>query len=784
MPVCDGKIQNITFNSVNNVSSSATITIGKGENCDSSIMYEQQISSFSNGNNTVILNNPIKVTKNEYYFFNVRTNDGSNWRVRFNPTSQVKGRLATYNSSSSNLLCDKEYVNNDWKFSVDINESEDNTTTDPIAECIISSTGSKVSTISKKSWGQSFLAECNGKIQMITFNSASNVSSSSTLSIYEGEDCKSSVIHSQTISNIANGDNTISMDSPVKIQEGQNYFFQVISNEEKLWKVRHSIGNQVPGNLKTYYKNKLITSCSKKVADYDWKFSVSLSDSEDNDPVDPQGNTDIDLFIWAGQSNALGRKGDGAQYPSDPSHLDSKIKLNYEIIHFSNSDGWISMQTQKGYFPDGHFGPEVTFSRKLKAAGFKPAIFKYTRGSSSIYENWKRPGRNGYYDKMIENLRKAIKKLENQGYKVTIKGFIWIQGESDGENEIYASAYYSNLKSIINDIRQNVAHNSKLPIILGVDEQHVFVVNQPEVLNAQKRIANNDSNTKFTSMIGLPKADGTHLTPIGLEQHGEIIFHALLNLNNNPAPDPNDLGTGTDCLISSSGSTVSTISKKSWGQSFEAECNGNIQLITFNSASNVSSSSTISIYEGEDCKSSVIHSQTISNIANGDNTISMDSPVKIQEGQNYFFQVISNEEKLWKVRHSIGNQVPGNLKTYYKNKLITSCSKKVADYDWKFAVKVKPESTAFKFSLSSSKLDNDFIISDDVNIYPNPSNGRLSIETALPLVHIELFTVYGQKIEEFQINKKDFSIDHVNPGVYFLQIKTENKTMMKRIIKN
>jgi len=40
----------------------------------------------------------------------------------------------------------------------------------------------------------------------------------------------------------------------------------------------------------------------------------------------------IDLFIWAGQSNAQGWAGDADFYPSDPGSLDSQIRLNYTFI--------------------------------------------------------------------------------------------------------------------------------------------------------------------------------------------------------------------------------------------------------------------------------------------------------------------------------------------------------------------------------------------------------------------------------------------------------------------
>jgi len=235
----------------------------------------------------------------------------------------------------------------------------------------------------------------------------------------------------------------------------------------------------------------------------------------------------IDLFIWAGQSNAQGWQGDAEFYPSDPDSLDSQIRLNYTFIGSTSSNGWVQMQPQEGRFASGHFGPEVTFGRMLKEAGYNPAIFKYTRGSTSIHSDWLAPGEGGYYDAMVADLDTAITDLESQGLTVIIKGLIWIQGESDAETHALASAYESGLLSIISDLRNHVVGNSTLPIILGVDEQHFWVVDQPAVLDAHKSIAKNDDQIKFTSMYGLPKADGTHLTPAGLMTHGEQIFEAF-----------------------------------------------------------------------------------------------------------------------------------------------------------------------------------------------------------------------------------------------------------------
>ncbi|WP_430971631.1 sialate O-acetylesterase [Sunxiuqinia rutila] len=235
----------------------------------------------------------------------------------------------------------------------------------------------------------------------------------------------------------------------------------------------------------------------------------------------------IDLFIWAGQSNAQGWMGDAAQYPSDVESLDESIKLNWTFFNNESSEGeWVKMQPQKGRFADGHFGPEVSCAREFKKAGYNPAIFKYTKGATGLARDWKAPGEGGIYDSMVKDLKPAIQQLKDLGYKVNIRGFIWIQGESDAGDERAARDYYRNLKELIHDLRNTVLHTPELKVILGVDEQHRFVQNRPIVVEAQKKLAQLDENIIYTTMYGLSKADATHLTPAGLVEHGKRIFEA------------------------------------------------------------------------------------------------------------------------------------------------------------------------------------------------------------------------------------------------------------------
>lgn len=236
----------------------------------------------------------------------------------------------------------------------------------------------------------------------------------------------------------------------------------------------------------------------------------------------------IDLFIWAGQSNAQGYTGDALEYPKDGQELDESILLNWNVHGKKSSEGaWVSMQPQEGRYPAGHFGPEVSFARELKKAGYNPAIFKYTLGGTGLARDWKAPNAEGIYDYMVKGLAPAIQKLKSMGFRINVRGFIWIQGESDALNDEAASNYQENLINMIDHLRTKVLHDPNLNIILGVDEQHYLVEERPIIVEAQKRIAQVDKNIIFTTMYGLPKADKTHLTPAGLFEHGHRIHQAF-----------------------------------------------------------------------------------------------------------------------------------------------------------------------------------------------------------------------------------------------------------------
>ncbi len=239
---------------------------------------------------------------------------------------------------------------------------------------------------------------------------------------------------------------------------------------------------------------------------------------------------EVTLFILAGQSNAQGWKGDASRYPADPNGDDARIPFHGNPRAKAVKSGWATMGRQEGRFPAGFFGPEVTFSRKVLESGGHPAVFKFCRGSTSLANNWKGPGENGLYDAMVAELKNAVAQLQHDGDQVSYGAFIWIQGESDAQTKEMALAYEGRLARLIQDIRTRVVGQATLPVILGLDEQHSLVKANPEVIAAQEHLAAGLPACIRTSMLGLKKADGTHLTPEGLMEHGGRLFEAYQKL--------------------------------------------------------------------------------------------------------------------------------------------------------------------------------------------------------------------------------------------------------------
>ena len=75
-----------------------------------------------------------------------------------------------------------------------------------------------------------------------------------------------------------------------------------------------------------------------------------------------------------------------------------------------------------------------------------------------------------------------------------------------------------------------------------------------------------------------------------------------------------------------------------------------------------------------------------------------------------------------------------------------------------------------------------------INIYPNPTNGELKVESgALRVESVDVFDVYGRNVSRLTSHiSHPISIDlfHLPASVYFVRIQTENNVVTKKVVKH
>ncbi|MGL1934312.1 MAG: GDSL-type esterase/lipase family protein [Fibrobacterales bacterium] len=393
---------------------------------------------------------------------------------------------------------------------------------------------------------------------------------------------------------------------------------------------------------------------------------------------------EVDLFLLMGQSNMQGDKGHGNQYPADPEGLDAQIPFHWTYTDDHQSDGWTTLGSQSGLFSYGNFGPEVTFARELKRAGYTPAIFKHAWGGTSVYHNWKMPGEGGLFDTFIARVNEAITELKNAGTTINVRGVVWIQGESDSGSEFLESVYRSYIETYIEYWRNTVAENSVLPIILGVDEQFPGIPEDPDIVQHHQDIARNDSAIAFTSMYGLEKADATHLTPAGIILQGRRIFADMVCLMKDSALCAQD---SYQQITSESNSKSNPYAQ--WGQTFVTEVHGSLKKLWLNVPTAIDAPFTLEIKDGYNCSGKTVYSQSIPFLSAGVNTIEFNDDIFLVPWMTYFFSITSNDGRDWEVYFNNSSTVLGNL---LAGTTSSSCSESWFDFDLDFGLVIENQS--------------------------------------------------------------------------------------------
>ena len=122
---------------------------------------------------------------------------------------------------------------------------------------------------------------------------------------------------------------------------------------------------------------------------------------------------------------------------------------------------------------------------------------------------------------MKEYYTSAKQDLLSQGkVGINVKAFVWLQGESDAENQVFADAYETNLLALINALK-TFTGDDFYTIILRIKYPEAIYRNT--VRAAQDNIPNTISNTSVIDTDASELQDYVHYSEQGNIDNGEAI---------------------------------------------------------------------------------------------------------------------------------------------------------------------------------------------------------------------------------------------------------------------
>lgn len=295
--------------------------------------------------------------------------------------------------------------------------------------------------------------------------------------------------------------------------------------------------------------------------------SVKKTAGGGSETEDPKTEIPLDLWILAGQSNAAGYsqttqrvQGQSYDYRELLRRQDERTATGYDVLYYGATDVGagdsmpaISVRNQVGLglgrSPD-FIGPELGMAKCFADgnAGVKSAIVKYACGGTWLgdvegetyttntqYGGWASPSivkesgvtahKNSglMYTRLLATVENAINAFEAEGYTVTVKGFVWMQGEADAGTysaahpSKWADAYEQNLKLFISDLRNAVAEIADdeavktRPFIIGKINstgQYGRDEDEEKVRTAQDKVAAADATVYAVESVDLPIVSG------------------------------------------------------------------------------------------------------------------------------------------------------------------------------------------------------------------------------------------------------------------------------------
>ncbi len=197
----------------------------------------------------------------------------------------------------------------------------------------------------------------------------------------------------------------------------------------------------------------------------------------------------------------------------------------------------------ENYADNSQFGPEASMMKQLQLQNpRKRLVFKQGQGGTTLAGDWRPtlPGQyewqaGGRWQQFTQWLDLAVSQANQKGYKLDLKGIIWMQGEDDAKTIPNANAYFGNLTRFfvsIENVWNKMVHTYQFPQsgykkVIGRIYAPVGYPYRDTVRAAQARYcANPANNAVLINCDAYPLQDWVHYSATGQVMFGIDIFTA------------------------------------------------------------------------------------------------------------------------------------------------------------------------------------------------------------------------------------------------------------------
>ena len=237
--------------------------------------------------------------------------------------------------------------------------------------------------------------------------------------------------------------------------------------------------------------------------------------------IPPQPAQTVKIFLLGGQSNMAG------QLKEYWVELNSPYKDPFPAVPrwHNKAHKWIPLA------PTHRFGPEVAFGHSIMQAmpDQQIRLIKYAINGTALYNDWK-PNEGPQYNGFMQAAQSALANLEAQQIPYEIAGMLWLQGESDA-NEQMGAAYEANLAAFIQKMRSEFK-TPEMPFIIARVRNFYGKGEQAHMVrSAQQKLAQKMPMVAYFDTDDLnPLVNGGHYGMPGTIEIGKRFTAAYLKI--------------------------------------------------------------------------------------------------------------------------------------------------------------------------------------------------------------------------------------------------------------